>query len=38
MSRRILENEVLLNLMSHSAVSWAFIKLSAASKFVRLFV
>jgi hypothetical protein len=38
MSRRILENEVLLNLVSHSAVSWAFLKLCTAYKYVGLFV
>lgn len=38
MSQRILENKVLLNLVSHSAVSWAFVKLCVACKYVRLFV
>lgn len=38
MSQRILENEVLLNLVSHTAVSWAFTKLCAAYKYVGLLV
>ncbi len=38
MSQRILENEVLLNLVSHQAVSWAFMKLCWAYKYVGLLV
>ena len=38
MSQRILENGTLLNLVSHSAVSWAFVKLCAAYKYVGLLV
>ena len=38
MSQKILENEVLLNFVSHGAVSWAFVKLCKAYKYVGLFV
>lgn len=38
MSQRILENEVLLNLVSRRPVSWAFLKLCTAYKYVGLLV
>jgi hypothetical protein len=38
MSRIILENEILLNLVSHNAVSWAFLKLCGAYKYVSLLI
>ncbi len=38
MSQKILENDVLLNFVSHRAVSWTFVKLCSACKYVRLFV
>lgn len=38
MSQRILENEVLLNLVSHNAVSWTLVKLCWAYKYVSFLV
>ncbi len=35
---KILESEVLLNLVSHKFVAWTFIKIFTAYKYVGLFV
>ena len=37
-SRKPFANEYVLNLMSHRAVAWTFIKLSTVYKYVGLFV
>lgn len=38
MRQRILQSEVLLNLLSRNFVAWALIKLSKAYRYVGLFV
>ncbi len=35
---KILQNDVLLNLVSHKVVAWTFIKLFSACKYAGLFV
>ena len=37
-NQKILQSEVLLNLVSHKFVAWTFIKISTAYKYIGLFV